>query len=337
MNSRFSFIQALEKYRNASPPAFRESITKAVSRARFFSFDMTAMHAALSLCENNPVAVFDAMTRDQSAVMPFDFVQIELPCDETMRTHFLISPERIFLGFDTGFSRAPLTPNVIALSPVYLHRGSLSDELIPELLLSDGDLESYKLTNLNYLLGPHVTTYLTNAGKTIEELNIISDYMFPTIEIPHVLKTDSLKEVIKQTAGMPVMLFAALTILNQYRPCVTIHEQAATRTRVGNKFVGVPKHHRITVDLDRMREQLVYEASVRNARSPSREHDVRGHWVHYGLTEGCQHQWTNTEGLKIRQRCASCGGKRTFRPAFKRGDPTLGTVTTHYEVKQRGA
>lgn len=68
--------------------------------------------------------------------------------------------------------------------------------------------------------------------------------------------------------------------------------------------------------------------------SPKCRHGVRGHWAHYRINPFCPHHWQDIpDSEKPRQLCSLCNGRRTFRPAHKRGNDDLGHTIQTYKVK----
>lgn len=95
------------------------------------------------------------------------------------------------------------------------------------------------------------------------------------------------------------------------------------------KRIAIPRYHMVTVDLSEERRKKLVKQIVREQkqRAKSREHGVVGHWTHYHCDEACDHVWSNiVEDDPKRQHCHKCGGRRTRRDPYRRGDPTLGTV-----------
>lgn len=117
-----------------------------------------------------------------------------------------------------------------------------------------------------------------------------------------------------------------------------------------NKLIPYAAHKTIDLTLFEPKEvirMLTVKTSVDHASM--RAHNVRGHWVHYGLDPHCDHDshWERVEldeddprrrvrekdGSEIiRYRCMACGGRRTFRENFIRGDASKGWVNHSYSA-----
>jgi len=136
---------------------------------------------------------------------------------------------------------------------------------------------------------------------------------------------------------------AALLLLNQKRGLVMRDMPPARRISRG-KLRTYMAHSVVSIALDGPME--IRRAFKVDDRASPRRHEVRGHFVHYGIEEGCSHdweEWQSEESLRrdveragrpiLRWRCANCQGMRVRREAFHRGDATKGFVTKTYEVK----
>ena len=93
-------------------------------------------------------------------------------------------------------------------------------------------------------------------------------------------------------------------------------------------------HSVLTIDLSL--KDLAQTIQANNSRGPNREHQVRGTWVHLGISPGCTHDWHKVErpeGKPDRYECSCCKGLRVWRRDHVRGDASLGTKFHTYEVK----
>lgn len=128
-------------------------------------------------------------------------------------------------------------------------------------------------------------------------------------------------------------LMSALALI-ELRGASEIIQVPAARRRIGNRWTGVPAHRRVTINAGALQERLEVIGGDRRGGWKLREHAVRGHWMYLGADENCLHDWRPLlAGSRLRECCAQCGGRRTFRQAHKRGDSTLGQITKTYEVK----
>lgn len=150
-------------------------------------------------------------------------------------------------------------------------------------------------------------------------------------------------QVIEQECrGQLKRALAALLLLNQ-KQSVQVRELPPSRKLSGGKLRTYMAHSVVSIDLGQTTIRRSFHV---DHRSSPRRHEVRGHFVHYGIEEHCSHEWETyaTEETRkrdldrvgkpvLRWRCASCGGLRVRRETFDRGDATKGFVTKTYDVK----
>lgn len=132
------------------------------------------------------------------------------------------------------------------------------------------------------------------------------------------------------------MLWACLLMLNQHKHIELEQVPHQTGLYKGKRCV-CPAHHLVRIHLGQttsIRKMLSSTLGI-----PRRRHEVRGHFAHWHLKDGCEHQWpplpdfTVLEGEQEttpRWRCTSCGGLRVWRKAHVRGRG--GFVTKEYVV-----
>jgi len=140
------------------------------------------------------------------------------------------------------------------------------------------------------------------------------------------------------TMGDLLILFAALLTLNQPKTVVTSF--APQRGIVRGKPVVYAAHHTVEIG---MTKEVVRAFPVHHGdRESPRRHEVRGHFVHYPASarhhcsrpEG--HDWPREpelHGTAPSWKCTVCGGIRTWRQEFQRGDASKGFVTKDYEFE----
>lgn len=142
-------------------------------------------------------------------------------------------------------------------------------------------------------------------------------------------------------AGDMLYFFVALLVMHhpQHLQLTPVRPE---RGIVKGKLVTYAAHH--TVEIGTVKE---YQRILRNLRNTHREsprrHEVRGHFVHYPASarfhctrpEG--HAWPSKPEMHKDApswTCAVCGGIRTWRADFQRGDAAKGFVTKDYEHKE---
>lgn len=148
--------------------------------------------------------------------------------------------------------------------------------------------------------------------------------------------------MVEECRGEFKRAIAALLLLNQKRG-VEIRDVPPARRMAGGKLRTYMAHSVVSIDIggDGVRGFFHVES-----RSSPRRHEVRGHFVHYGIDEACGHEWEpySTADLERRDverigkpvsrwRCSKCQGLRVRREAFHRGDATKGFVTKSYDVR----
>jgi hypothetical protein len=162
------------------------------------------------------------------------------------------------------------------------------------------------------------------------------DYLAPDL-------SDELRAMILNEArGEFKRALAALLLLNQKRD-VRLVDVPGGRTIRKGKLRPYMAHTVVSIDLSGGSVRGLFR--VEDRASP-RRHEVRAHYVHYGILEGCSHEWTahstpETEKkdtaklgrIVSRWRCVNCQGIRVRRQKFDRGDAGKGWVVKEYRVK----
>lgn len=147
-----------------------------------------------------------------------------------------------------------------------------------------------------------------------------------------VKKFSDLMNVAIASGGGPLICLAALMLLNSQHEAVTRTHVPASRTMVkGGKSVALPEYHAVHI-VPGKRTITTRSILATVDRRPAREHDVRGHFVHFGSQTACDHVWEPLDTFQKRYRCNKCHLRRTWRVDFKRGDASLGRIDKHYEI-----
>lgn len=95
-------------------------------------------------------------------------------------------------------------------------------------------------------------------------------------------------------------------------------------------------HSVLTINIGEANPRRIF--STGNRTGACREHEVRGHWLHYPENlrrNGCEHEFQRIEDTARggeRWRCPHCNGLRVWRADFVRGDASLGTKFHTYQV-----
>ena len=129
---------------------------------------------------------------------------------------------------------------------------------------------------------------------------------------------------------------ACLLLLDARIQRQVIHVDA-TRKIVKGKLKAYAPHAFVTIDLDVPSIRKVYDHSIGHHESPIR-HEVSGHWVHYNISTQCKHEWTvfhsdvaekhdlDAHGFPLKRFiCKHCGGRRTRKLPYEKGDASKGS------------
>lgn len=148
--------------------------------------------------------------------------------------------------------------------------------------------------------------------------------------------------MVTECAGSLKRALAAVLMLHQ-RKLVRLREIAPTRGLVNGKMRTYAAHSLVSLDVSG--DPLELRRSIGKTDIHMRRHEVRGHYVHYDVSQHCDHDWTVLRNETLMKRdidrvgkeiarwsCNSCGGRRVFREAHYRGDAGLGYVSKNYEV-----
>lgn len=192
----------------------------------------------------------------------------------------------------------------------------------------------------NFLMG-EIAVPLRPAIETFSHrLTDIWDFR-PLYEMPRHLMEQSEDDC----RGDLKRALAAVLLLNQQHG-VNRRSVGPKRILRGGKAKTYLAHNVVTIDLSPHGTRGLF--TVSNRASP-RRHQVEGHYVHYGIEDGCSHQWSSftTPELERRDlerlgrpvkrwRCLGCEGTRVWREEFSRGDGQKGFVTKEYKVVDKG-
>jgi hypothetical protein len=130
-------------------------------------------------------------------------------------------------------------------------------------------------------------------------------------------------------------IIAILLLLNVPKHVVLEHQQPKAYLVKGKRMV-YSAHSVVTIELNnkliKSRRLFNHITGIRHRR-----HEVKGHFAHWHLKEGCTHEWPSMPELQengiLRWKCGLCGGWRTWRKQHERGDASLGWVNKDYQVE----
>jgi hypothetical protein len=125
-----------------------------------------------------------------------------------------------------------------------------------------------------------------------------------------------------------VAVFLRMAIAALQEPeIVRVEARPPRRTAAKGRSVKVPEYRIASIwpgTEHLVHPRLTQRREEAKKRATPAQHAVAGHWISRRLDEDCTHQFEDitTEEVLKRERCTECGGIRTFRRPFKRGDPT---------------
>jgi hypothetical protein len=188
----------------------------------------------------------------------------------------------------------------------------------------------------NFLMG-EIAVDLRSAVETFSHrLTGLWEYR-PLYDLPKEMREHSEDEC----RGDLKRALAALLLLNQQHG---VHNRAVGPRRMirNGKAKTYLAHSVVTIDLSPNGTRGLF--TVGNRASP-RRHQVEGHFVHYGVEDGCTHAWEAHSAPELERRdiertgrtlrrwkCDGCGGLRVWREEFTRGDGAKGFVSKEYKV-----
>jgi hypothetical protein len=129
-------------------------------------------------------------------------------------------------------------------------------------------------------------------------------------------------------------VWAALLLLNQKRAGVSFHDvpwQAALH-KGKRKVFGA--HSVVKIHL--APKETMRRMMRPSLHTPRAAHDVKGHFAHWNLRDGCAHAWPALPEVHDdaipRWHCQLCNGLRVWRRDYTTGDASVGFVTNDYSV-----
>lgn len=144
------------------------------------------------------------------------------------------------------------------------------------------------------------------------------------------------KESVQSFAYMGYLVVEACLILMKVPGEIRLVQKEARKTLSRKSKTGrIPAYRVVHLFPNQVRETGSYAVSEGNEEVPHDPeshkgwkmpfNEVRGHWVRRGLDPVCEHEWEDTTTAEVAQRekCLKCGGQRTWRKPFHRGDPDV--------------
>jgi len=165
-------------------------------------------------------------------------------------------------------------------------------------------------------------------SPTTEATLLAAFYRFDTGGFSSVKDIDRVG--ITAMSGIMATFICAMLMLNQ----PSVHEIVrveASRGMVRGKVVPYRAHNTVALKLGTKPRTI--KDWLTGERGSPRRHEVRGHWVNFRKTTGCEHEFTELEPFdNTRHECCKCGQRRSWKPHFERGDAGKGFVTKDYRV-----
>lgn len=188
----------------------------------------------------------------------------------------------------------------------------------------------------NRMFYPNYSLKLTNQEE--DKIKLFMKRVAPE----HADEQDEILDQVFRRANMMSFVVQLLFLLIYKRPKY-LYTVPASHKMVGNKRVAYAAHKTIDLKLFDPKEVISRLAPLGSHASP-RRHGVIGHWMHWNVDIHCDHEWDRViieeddsrrkfreNGTEIlRHVCKHCGGRRTFRDHFMRGDATKGCFTHDY-------
>lgn len=154
---------------------------------------------------------------------------------------------------------------------------------------------------------------------------------------------DILTSQAEECSGAMRIATACVLLLNQRRVTTTYEKRDGSKI-IHGKLTPSPSFHEVIIDLD-VHHKTFHKIFSEGPKWRQRYHEVSGYWTYYDCASQCQHQWVeyrsesaekrdlekHGEILK-RQICTLCGGRRTRKLEYTKGDIALGKVTKEYHV-----
>lgn len=303
-----------------------QPVAAAAPRARRFVFDKEAsifLGRFIRTCGDLIIA------NRQFAIPPFETVYIEFDMkammlegnsppdleDQDTRVGYLIEGRTVYCVAATDRMKdVGLTPFVYEMD---------TDEAQPDLsMMHEQSIEGQELLKLSLMLGSGIENLDEKSRVEILARNVVR-FMYP------ITNDGMFGKLVQGSAGDLRNVWAILLLLNQPAN-VTFDPVPARRGIFSGKLRTYAAHNIVRIDIGRHRS--IRRALAFESRSSPRRHEVRGHFAHYHLTDGCQHEWQTMPDEKGRWLCGRCDGYRVWRKNFLRGDAGKGFVTKSYEI-----
>jgi hypothetical protein len=136
-------------------------------------------------------------------------------------------------------------------------------------------------------------------------------------------------------AGDLRIVWAALLLINQKRGNIAFRDVPWQASIYKGKRKVFGAHSVVTIHLSP--KQTIAGAMRPGLHVPKAAHEVKGHFAHFNLKDGCVHEWPSMPDISddgiARWHCLHCGGRRTWKKAYATGDARVGFTTKEYEVK----
>jgi hypothetical protein len=313
------------------PPAELARLKAVRHTVRRFVFDEDASikagrfatECADIVCENAEFAL---------APFPNTYIEIDFAAAIAASSRGIIfddvAPRMGFLFLETGevYVCSGQLGNASFVPFVYRRK----DERDPETEDRQIFLKEFLIGEVSDELGPRVDAF---AHRMTDIWGV--DYLAPDL-------SDELRAVIlREARGEFKRALAALLLLNQKRDVRLVDVPGGRRITKG-KLRPYMAHTVVSIDLSGGSVRGLFRV---DDRASPRRHEVRAHYVHYGILEGCSHQWASystpetekRDEAKLgrivpRWRCDHCQGIRVRRQKFDRGDAAKGWVVKEYKV-----
>lgn len=184
--------------------------------------------------------------------------------------------------------------------------------------------------------GPALATLVYVEGERIVTLPLptggflMFDMQLGDVYVPSAFDYQRERRAALQYAAAICTSIKSFEMLRRLPTATTYKEVPSLRVVRNRKTVRQPPYRvsAMMPGIDKTVLRAFHEDFADNGRQDKRaapvEHEVRGHWRHFGVDGNCDHEWQDISTPEVvkREHCVNCKGRRTLLAAGRRGDPT---------------
>lgn len=321
-----------DAWRHMAPPGYVEQLQSCIRTARRVNFNVEASLLVELLILDHPRMLLQSL---ENVRWPFEALWIETAID-TMREQRNIPGNTVayngngmFINQDVVYTVSEVPPSsfVVGWERYHINSSWSRDQ-------QDEFFDHYKIDDrFRWIFG----RFMDSPGwKDLTE----TDYqlLLDNVQIEMGGMSDQSKHefiereaINKVTLGAFLLLpLACMLLLNTPKLITEIHVPASRHFSSG-KLRRFNEHTEISINVttDEAIHYISEEHDRRNSEAEiarRRLHEVRGHFAHNQVarTAACVHTWIKDDERHFH--CATCGGRRWWRPHHERGDEALGRI-----------